>query len=249
MSNERLRSAMTKAGVTSQQLSEHLTVDPKTVERWIAQERTPHRRHRLATAALLGIDDVYLWPETERDLRNQSATRAEFVDLYPNRSAVPSSLWIDAIGSATEAIDLLAYAASFLHDAIPEFDRQIIAKANAGVPVRLLFGDPESAAVRLRGDEEGIGDLLSARCRLTWSYWREALTTPGIELRAHGCTLYSSIFRFDDRLLVNPHLYGAPASHSPVHVISRVAGGRLFANYMASFERTWAAARPFVKAS
>jgi hypothetical protein len=203
----------------------------------------------LATAALLGNDDVYLWPETERDLRNQSATRAEFVDLYPNRSAVPSSLWIDAIDSASEAIDLLAYAASFLHDAIPDFGRQIIAKATAGVPVRLLFGDPGSAAVRLRGDEEGIGDLLSARCRLTWSYWRDAMTTPGIELRAHGCTLYSSIFRFDDRLLVNPHLYGAPASHSPVHVISRVAGGRLFANYMASFERTWEAARPFTKAS
>jgi lambda repressor-like predicted transcriptional regulator len=249
MTNERLRTALVKAGATPQTLSEHLGVDPKTIERWISKDRVPHRRHRLAAAAHLGVDDVFLWPSTERDPRNQSATRAEFTDLYPNRGAVPTSLWEELIDSATEAIDLLAFAASFLHDSVPNFDQRLIDKARSGVPVRLLFGDPDSAAVRLRGEEERIGDLLSARCRLTWNYYTDALEAPGIEARAHGCTLYASIFRFDDRLLVNPHMYGSPASHSPVHVITRVAGGRLFSNYMTSYERTWSQAQPLPAAS
>ena len=249
MSNERLRTALVKSGVTPQELSEHLEVDPKTIERWVSKDRVPHRRHRLATAAHLGVDDVFLWPSTETDPRSQSATRAELTDFYPNRGSVPSSRWLELVDSAIEAIDLLAFSASFLHDSVSNFDQRLIAKASEGVPVRLLFGDPDCSAVQLRGDEEGIGDLVSARCRLTWKYFVEALETPGIDARAHGCTLYASMFRFDDRLLVNPHMYGAPASHSPVHMITRVDGGRLFANYLASYERIWSRAEPLAQAS
>ena len=50
------------------------------------------------------------------------------------------------------------------------------------------------------------------------------------------------MFRSDDGLLVNSHLFGAPASHSPVELISRVAGGRMFSSYMAGFDRVWAEA-------
>jgi hypothetical protein len=240
---------MLKAGLSDHDLSERLAVDPKTVERWVSQERVPHRRHRLAAAAQLGVDDEYLWPSTRDDRRNQSATRAEFTDLYPSRAAVPTALWTDLLESATEAIDVLAFAASFLHDSLPDFDQRLIDRARAGVSVRLLFGDPASPAVSLRGAEEGIGDLLAARCRLTWTYLHEVVSTPGVEARAHGCALYASLFRFDDRLLANPHVYGAPAGHSPVHLITRVPGGRLFANYMSSFERVWHAAQPAALAS
>ena len=249
MTNERLRTALVKAGMTPADLSEKLRVDPKTVERWITKNRVPHRRHRLEAAALLSVDEVFLWPSTKDDPRTTSATRAEFTEFFTNRGAIPLALWEEAIDSATEAIDLLAFAASFLHDSIPGFDQRLMAKARAGVPIRLLFGDPTSTAVQIRGDEEGIGDLLAARCRLTWNYFREAAETPGIEARQHGCTLYASMFRFDDRLLVNSHIYGAPASHSPVQLITRVAGGRMFSNYMAGFDRVWAEARPLAAAS
>lgn len=56
-------------------------------------------------------------------------------------------------------IDLLAFAASFLHDAVPDFADHLAVKARQGVRIRLLFGDPESTAVNLRWEEEGIGDL------------------------------------------------------------------------------------------
>lgn len=96
----------------------------------------------------------------------------------------------------------------------------------------------------MRGEEEGIGDLLAARCRLTWAYWKPFLSTPGIEARMHGSTLYNSIFRFDDTAMVNPHSLGAAASHSPVMHIQKIAGGRLFAHYLDGVDRTWDAARP-----
>ncbi len=44
-------------------------------------------------------------------------------------------------------------------------------------------------------------------------------------------------------MLVNTHVYGAPASHSPVIHFRRLAGGRLFTHYLSSFERVWEGAR------
>ena len=239
MTNERLRGALLDARLTYDHVSEQIGVDPKTVERWVSRDRIPHRSHRLRVAALLGRDDTFLWPSTKSDPRNVAASKAEFVALYPNRGSVPADLWQDLTIGASVQIDLLAYSASFLHDAIPDFAENLAAKAAQGVRVRLLFGDPDSEAVRLRGHEEGIEDLLAARCRLTWSYFRPLLDVSGVEARQHGSTLYSSLFRFDDTILVNPHSLGAPASHSPVMHLQKVAGGRLFNHYLTGYETTW----------
>ncbi|MDX2817537.1 hypothetical protein PV410_34245 [Streptomyces sp. PA03-5A] len=40
------------------------------------------------------------------------------------------------------------------------------------------------------------------------------MTTPGVEVRSHDTILYNSIYRFDDDVLVNPHVLGAPALHA-----------------------------------
>lgn len=245
MSNERLRAAITDAGLSIQQFGEDVGVDPKTVERWISKDRTPHRVHRMKAASVLGKSDVFLWPATESDPRTKSATRAEFVDLYPSRGSMPASMWVELIDNARESIDLLAFAGSFLHDAIPEFGDRIAARAREGVRVRLLFGDPVSDAVARRGVEEGIGELMSARCHLTWKYLAPLIDNrSGIDARKHGSTLYASVFRFDDTLLANPHAYGAPAGQSPILHFNRIPGGRLFTHYMESFERTWQGAEP-----
>lgn len=242
--NERLRAAITASGCDLAAVGERVGVDRKTVERWITTGRVPHQRHRLALAGLLGEDDAFLWPETAHGARAESASQAEFVTLYPNRGSVGIDTWTSLLDTASEAIDLLAIAGSFLHDAIPDFGDRLTAAARRGVQVRLLFGDPDSDAVALRGDEEGIGDLLAARCRLTWNYLRPVLPEPGILARRHRSTLYASMFRFDSTVLVNPHTYGAPASHSPVLHLRRIAGGRLFTHHLRGFERTWEAAQP-----
>jgi hypothetical protein len=70
-------------------------------------------------------------------------------------------------------------------------------------------------------------------------YLQDAFSAPGVELRFHATTLYNSIYRFDDDMLVNIHVYGAPAAHSPVLHLRRLPGGQLFDHYQASFERVW----------
>ncbi|WP_380169513.1 XRE family transcriptional regulator [Jannaschia sp. R86511] len=239
MSNERLRAAITAGGQSVMQVAEHIGVDRKTVERWVTSGRTPHRAHRVAVAQLLGEDDAFLWPDTATDARAVSASQAELVEIYPNRGSVSIDTWCSLLDHAAEAIDLLAFAGSFLHDAVPDFDERLLAAARRGVRVRLLFGDPQGKAALRRGEEEGIGDLLSARCRLTWNYLSPLLGAQGVEARQHDTTLYASTFRFDDTLLANTHTYGTAASHSPVLHLRRVMGGRLFATYMTSYERVW----------
>jgi hypothetical protein len=243
MSNERLRAAIAGSGLTSQTLSEQVGVDHKTVERWITTERIPHRRHRMAVAAVIGKDDAYLWPDAISSSERQSASQAEFVAIYPSRGAVAGDTWANLIDGVAESIDVLAFAGSFLHDAVPDYVDRLADRARSGVHIRILLGDPDCDAVRLRGEEEGIGDSLAARCKLSWKYVDALDGVPGIHARMHDATLYQSMFRFDDDLFANTHVYGAPASHSPVIHLHRVPGGRLFANFLDGFERTWASAR------
>lgn len=239
MANDRLRSALASAGMTSGQLGDRIEVDPKTVDRWVSNGRVPHRSNRQRVAAALGQDEAYLWPEAFSDASASRASQAEVIGVYPNRGSIPTALWQNLFDSAVESIDILAFAASFLHDTMPDLDDLLRSKTRDGVRVRLAFGDPECPAVKIRGIEEGIGNSLAERCRLTWKYLEPVRDVSGIETRTHSTTLYCTMFRFDDDLLANHHLYGAPANHSPVMHIRRLVGGRLFDHHLKSFERVW----------
>jgi hypothetical protein len=70
------------------------------------------------------------------------------------------------------------------------------------------------------------------------------LGIPGFALATHGTTLYNSIYRFDDEMLVSPHLWGANAYLAPVLHLRRVAGGSLFTTYAENFDAIWAQATP-----
>jgi len=239
MVNERLRSSIAAAGISLSDLAAQVQVDPKTVERWITTERVPHRTHRWNTARVLRTDEAYLWPQVVNDSRTRSASQAEFVALYPNRGTVPRDLWQTLVDTASEAIDILAYAALFLTDTNPDLPATLAAKARDGAQVRILLGAPDSAAVTRRGEEEEIGDGLASRVHLSMTYLAPAFDASGVEIRLHDTTLYNSLFRFDDALLVNTHAYGAPAAQSPVLHIHRIPGGRLFDHYLRSFDRVW----------
>lgn len=77
------------------------------------------------------------------------------------------------------------------------------------------------------------------------SQGRALLTSlPGVEVRVHGTTLYNSLYRFDQDLLVNGHAFGAPAGQSPVLHLRRVPGGRMWDHYMRSFDEVWTFAEP-----
>ncbi|WP_256788881.1 XRE family transcriptional regulator [Frankia sp. AvcI1] len=225
-------------------LAEAVGVDHKTAERWLSKGRTPRRRTALEVAALLKEDPAYLWPALVDDARQDSASRAEFVTLYPHRGAVPLNLWASLLDQAKDCVDVLVYAGLFLTDGTPDLAKRLIHKAENGVRVRVLLGDPDSEAVAARGAEEGVFGGVSARIKLSLTHLQDAIGAPGVHIHLHSTTLYSSIYRFDDVLLANTHVFGAPAAQSPVVHVQRIPGGRLFDHYMSSFDRVYSGSVP-----
>lgn len=237
MANERLRAAISAKGETIQSVAQHVGVDPKSVERWITADRTPHRGHRWKGASFLGVDEVFLWPTVAKQA--ESASASELVTYYPHRGAVPSQLWSSLIENATSHVEILVYSGLFIFDTRPDLAYELADKAKAGADVRILLGEPDSPMLRQRGEEEGIGDDLSARARIVRRYLEPAVGTPGVEIRLHDTILYNSIYRFDDDVLVNPHVLGAPAGQNPVLHFRYIPGGRTFRHYMRSFDYAW----------
>jgi hypothetical protein len=97
---------------------------------------------------------------------------------------VPGALWRSLLDGAADHIDVLVFAGLFLPDGYPEVAKLLANKAKQGTKVRLALGDPDSEAVRRRGEEERIGDGLAARIRLGLMYLRDAIGAPGVELRS-----------------------------------------------------------------
>ncbi len=208
---------MVRTGVTAQDLALCCGVDPKTIERWISPGRVPHRTHRWAAARRLGYEESYLWPEIRRSpARRAEAACSELVCLYPDRASVPRGVWLRLMTSAAE-----------------------------GIEVRLCFGDPASDAVATRDREEGLGGTLAAKIRSALTYYRPLATVDGCQLRLHATTLYASLFRYDEEIMVNPHAYGEPASANPMLHLRRLDGGQIAGHYMACFDRVWDTAKPW----
>ena len=242
MPNDRLRTVLLERGITPVELAEVLGVDPKSVERWI-NGRTPYRRHRYAVAAHLGVDEVYLWPDALSRDQIANASESEIINIYPHRWAVPSDLWRTFFENADEEIGVLVYSGLFLSEdagARQTFKR----KAAAGVRVRILLGDPDSESVAQRGADEGIDATMAAKIRNAILMYKPLRTVERVEFRLHQTVLYNSIYRADDQLLVNTHIYNFPASQAPVLHLRRVAGGDMVTTYLESFERVWEVAAP-----
>ncbi|MEU8814939.1 helix-turn-helix transcriptional regulator [Actinoplanes sp. NPDC048796] len=239
MPNERLRSAMLQRGITPAALAEALKVDPKSIERWISG-RLPYRRHRYAAAAHLGVDEVYLWPEALGADQVASASESEIINIYPHRWTVPSELWRNFFDNAESEIGVLVYSGLFLSEdaGVRRIFRK---KAEAGARVRILLGDPESEVVAQRDSDEGI-ESLAAKIKNAIVMYRPLLSIEGVELRLHRTVLYNSIYRADEQLLVNTHIYSFPASEAPVFHLRRVAGATMVSTYAESFEHVWDAA-------
>jgi hypothetical protein len=104
----------------------------------------------------------------------------------------------------------------------------------------MLLGDPTSEQVAQRGIDEGIGNAIPAKTRNTMVNFRSLIGMPGIEFRLHGTVLYNSIYRADDHMLVNAHVYGIGAYLAPILQLRQAPGADLFTTYLNSFEAVWA---------
>jgi len=241
MANERLRAAIFSSRFDVGDVAHELGVDRKTVERWIAG-RLPYKRHRYDLASLLGADPAYLWP-SDSAIQASDLALAEVLAIYPVRSMIGNDTWLRLFEHAHASIDVLVYAGFWLSED-PAIRRVLMRKAKSGVQARFLLGDPDCAEVRQRGLDEGIGSAISAKIANTIHNYRELVAAAGVEFRQHATVLYNSIYRADDEMLINTHLYGLPAHMTPLVHLRRVPGAELFTAYSDSFERVWATAVP-----
>ncbi|NIY66549.1 helix-turn-helix domain-containing protein [Streptomyces malaysiensis] len=243
MANERLRGAIVESGLTLEQVAERLGASPKTVERWISEpNRKPYRRFQYAVASMLRREVSYLWPDERTSEEVTASSDSELVQLYPHRSVVPQDAWAKLYANARTHFDVLVYSGFWLTED-PRFHRLVREKSADGVPVRFMLGDPESAAVAVRGQDEGIGSAMAAKIRNALMNYAPLFRLPGVEFRLHDTTLYNSIYRADNELLANGHLYGVGAYLAPVLHLQRVPGGELFDTYAESVDRVWEGAR------
>lgn len=245
MSNERLRDAILSAGESAASIGERIGVDAKTVERWITTGRTPYARHRIRVAELLGQRESYLWPDAISPERADRASRSELVELYPRRGLVAPGQFERLLSEAATFIDILVYAALFLPEQNPHLIELLREKGASGTRVRVLLGDPASQAVQVRGAEEGIDDAVATKVRNTIALVKKPLAQArGVSVRLHGTTLYTSIYRGDDEMLANPHVYGLPAAQAPALRLRRLSAGGLFDTYATMYDRVWENAEP-----
>lgn len=243
MPNERLRDALHSRGKTPAELAEHLDVDPKTVERWITKNRTPYAKNRHAIAAFLEERETYLWPQATDEAKTSEVSGSEIVKVYPHRNSVPDDLWDRLLDASTTYVDMLVYVGMFMTEK-PDLLNILKAKAEQGTRIRLLFGDRDAPAVIQRSTDEGIGqNTISAKIDHALSYFRPLADVPGIDIRTHDTVLYNSIFRFDDEMIVNPHVYGKMAAHAPAMHLRRLSAGDLFTTYADSFTAVWDGAK------
>lgn len=244
VANERLRDTLLRKGLTLEQIARSVNVDPKTVERWITQGRLPYPKHRHAIAALARESESYLWPAAFEPERRAETAAAEVVRVFPHRNVIPAELWDRLIDEAEHQIEVLVHAGLFLVER-PAFVKDLARKAEAEASVRLLFGDPDSDNVALRSEEERLGEgTLGARIRNALAYYRPLRDVDGVQMRYHHTTLYNSIFRFDDEMIVNTHVYGVQGAHAPSLHLRRLSAGDLFETYSESFETVWSLSRP-----
>ena len=189
------------------------------------------------------MDERYLWPGALSKEQVAAASDSEVLAIYPHRSDVPREAWERLFKAAERDIGVLVYSGLFLAED-PVLQKVLAERARAGVRVRILLGDPDSPHVAERGADEGVDGMMAAKIHNVLVLSRALRGIESTEFRFHRTILYNSIYRGDDHLLVNTHIYGVPAAGAPVWHLRKVAGGEIASTYLESFERVWDSAVP-----
>jgi hypothetical protein len=246
VANERLRASMRRVGVTPAELATLTGADIKTVYRWVSPGRPPLPRHRALVARRLGDGEEWLWPDVAHPVTAgpDGDASAELVAAYAFRADAPTALWWNLVTRATQQIDLLGYTLYFLSLQHSDLIPTLTEKCNGGVKIRAVIGDPDSEHLAYRDREEGTPLTLVVRIQTTLTAWAPLLSLPGFELRYQDMPLYNSVFRFDDEMLVTPHLYATPGSQAPMLHLRRLGAGGLFSRFAGHFEAAWNVSAP-----
>lgn len=246
MSNERLKAAITHAGLDADSLAAQIGVDAKTIERWVSG-RVPHRRNRLRLARALATTPDQLWPD-----HDPAPTPAEpppeprqdeLTATYLGRRdpALPDPLQL--IEQATRRVDLLGLSLAALINA--DTVRRLAARAAAGVQVRVLVADPESVHVLAEHAEHDPHAAVTALAPAGWEiertlgYLQPLLELSGVQVRLFTASRPNAILRADEQMLVALHLWGATPDHEPILHLEHRQDAGLFDRFAHHLELIW----------
>jgi lambda repressor-like predicted transcriptional regulator len=225
---------MVKKGVNHSVLASAVGVTDKTVGNWL-KGSTPYPKFQSATAAVLGVDPVELWPESDPGVRSAAG---EIIAAWPRRSDCPPEYWWRLIEASERRIDILGYAVLFLTENHADLVDVLADRADSGCNVRIILADPDAPATKARDDEEALGGALLARIRASLKYLSPLFDTAA-SIQFQTAPMYSSVFRFDDDLMVTPHLFATPGKHAPLFHLRRLGTGGIFDQLAGHFEAVW----------
>ncbi|MFJ6730446.1 DUF5919 domain-containing protein [Streptomyces sp. NPDC091281] len=183
-----------------------------------------------------------LWPAAAKKLVKAGPDR-EVAEVFPYRSACPSSLWRSLITKAERELTFAGYTNYFLWLEQARFGTALRRKAAAGCRVRFLVGDPESDLTRAREQEEDVALTLSTRIRVTLSEL-EKLQGHDIAARFSTGHAYLSVFRFDDDMIVTPLLTHSVGHDAPTLHLRRHQDNGMFDRFADHVEELWTRGTP-----
>jgi hypothetical protein len=92
--------------------------------------------------------------------------------------------------------------------------------------------------------EEDLALTLVVRIHTSLKYFAPLFGGENFEMRQQDVPLYNSVFRFDDEMLVTPHLYATPGASAPMLHLRRLGPNGMFSRFAAHFDSIWATTTP-----
>jgi hypothetical protein len=173
-------------------------------------------------AAFFGVDEAYIWPDAlDRD-EVAAVSQSEIVAVYPHRWAVPRDTPGHFFSQAEREIGVLVYSG-----------------ATRTARMWTSAARPRASAAQGWSPRSAARLPCSSGC---WPNrgWRSGCTAPSYT---------NSIYRADDQLLVNRHIYGVMANNAPVFHLRKTQAGEMANTYLESVERVWDGAAPYERSS
>ncbi len=241
MPNERLRHAINQAGIDPEGLADRVEVDVKTVQRWLAG-RPPYPRLRARVARALGCEEHELWPEVASAPPVDYGAGTEILGAWARAHDPGAPAWQELLEEAIDQVELLDYSLLDFVATEGTIDT-LAAKAAAGCRVRILISAPDSIWVRARAkaigrdEEDYIGrPQLALEIETARGYLEPLTELVNIEIGQIYPDPGQRILRFDDELLLSPHLQATVAPDAPIIHLRRQRTGGLFDQLAAHFD-------------
>jgi transcriptional regulator with XRE-family HTH domain len=230
--NERLRQAISQAGLEPEQLADRVEVDIKTLQRWLAG-RTPHPRLRARLARALGREERELWPELAIEAPEDSESGGEIQGAWAHADDERVPAWHELLEEAVDRIELLGYSLIDVVSVDGVIDT-LAQKAGSGARVRILISAPDSiwvtaTAPQLGQEEDYIGrSQLRLEIETARAHLEPLAEHADIDLRQFYADPGHTILRFDDQMLVIPRLHGTSSADAPLLHLQRLGDGGVF---------------------